>query len=380
LHTSSQSRDAFRAGSGVETLIRWIKSQHDELLINSLGMVYSVCQDPVALLDLYNRDLMTTVWSVLTSKTRTDPAVQANAAGALAYFFGIPDARKAVATHYMNALPMLLTHLRSNSVAVLSNVCAAVGNLSKNREILSVLSEQRLLRLLASGPLLEHDDEPILQKQLAYAVSEAVCYKTNRTEYGHIAGLAQLVGFLKSDDVEVLRSTCVALTRLTQCQANATTLKTMMSDTVLLHRIIVLMGNKDEVLALSAAAMLGNTRQNCLDLRRLQTASQLPNLAFIDTRSNTPLLLLPSIGSTPPYGGSLYGGDSYSSPAETTMYRDSLTPRRPGAPPMSSRASMGTRGGSGASTARDSRYSNTPARSHRVKPMEMTATGLIEMR
>lgn len=200
------------------------------------------------------------LWSLLKCK---DDKVRANAAGALSILLDTPQNLNYMGQTLMGGIPVLLDLLRCDLKEVQSNACAMVGVVSKSQNVLAVMTENGLLRLVAKLTVTPYD---IVRKQVAFAVAHCCSYADNKAIFGQqkvvsadghtMSAVAALVPYLKSQDIEVLRMTAVAMMHLSEDHDNAATMR----EAGAVEPLVDLMGRGDELLTYAAAGACAHIR------------------------------------------------------------------------------------------------------------------------
>jgi hypothetical protein len=158
---------------------------------------------------------------------------------------------------FVGGLELIVSLLKSEHTEVLASVCTALSKIANDEENLAVITDHGVVPMLAR---LTNTKDDRLKKSLAEAISKCCHWGSNRVAFGSAKAVAPLVKFLKSSDVNVHRSTALALFQLSLDPDNCITMHEHGAVPLLLE----LVGSMDDVLQEAAAGTLGNIRRLAL--------------------------------------------------------------------------------------------------------------------
>lgn len=145
---------------------------------------------------------------------------------------------------------MVVGLLKSTDNLVLSATCAAIAVIAKDKNNLSVLSDHKVIPMLAdlgltfcqsnrkkadfarkvflffqiSHPTVVYTSDDMLRENLAAAISSCAPYGTNTQELGRLRTVPPIVGYMVSSNPRVHRTTAMALQRLSVDPQNCITM------------------------------------------------------------------------------------------------------------------------------------------------------------
>lgn len=140
------NRESLRNASGLPLLVNLLNGTHAPLLENISKALKECAQDPESMRILEELDAVRLIWSLLKNP---NPRVEAYAAWALCPC--IENARDSgeLVRSFVGALELVVGLLKSKDNLVLSAVCAAIATIAKDKENLAVLSDHKVIYMLA---------------------------------------------------------------------------------------------------------------------------------------------------------------------------------------------------------------------------------------
>lgn len=116
---------------------------------------------------------------------------------------------------------MVVGLLKSRDNLVLAAVCAAISIIAKDKENLAVLTDHKVINMLAS---LVYTTDDMLREHLAAAIASCAPYGNNTQELGRLRTVTPIVGYMVSEDPKVHRTTAMALQQLSKDPQNCITM------------------------------------------------------------------------------------------------------------------------------------------------------------
>jgi armadillo repeat-containing protein 4 len=141
---------------------------------------------------------------------------------------------------------------------VLSAVCAAIATIAKDKENLAVLTDHKVIHMLAG---LVHTTNDMLRENLAAAIASCAPYGKNTQELGRLRTVTPIVGYLVSKNPKVHRTTAMALQKLSEYPQNCIT----MHESGVVPFLLDTVGSDDRELQEASANCLRNIRQLALN-------------------------------------------------------------------------------------------------------------------
>lgn len=260
LATSTKARKVVRSAGGLDALVKLLSSTNEALLINVTKAVGSCAQEVDSMATIDKLDGVRLLWSLLKS---SNPEVVSNAAWALCPCIANAKESGDMVRSFVGGLELIVGLLKSDSMDVVSSVCAAIGEIAKDQENLAVITDHGVVPLLGR---LARTFNPKLQQHLATAVANCCAWGDNREAFGKAGAVAPLVKYLKSADNTVTRNTAVALNHLSRHAKNCIT----MHEAGVVKLLLAMVGTEDEVLQINAATCINNIRRLALASERAQ--------------------------------------------------------------------------------------------------------------
>lgn len=145
------NRVIFRTIGGLPQLVNHLSSTYEPLLENVTKALAACAKDAESMHILEQLDAVRLIWSLLKNPC---PRVQAYAAFALCPC--IENARNSgeLVRSFVGAMELVVGLLKSTDNLVLSATCAAIAVIAKDKNNLSVLSDHKVIQMLADLGLL----------------------------------------------------------------------------------------------------------------------------------------------------------------------------------------------------------------------------------
>lgn len=248
------NREALRNAGGLPLIVTLLNGTHAPLLENLTKVLKECAQDSESMKMLEELDAIRLVWSLLKNP---NPRVQAFAAWALCPCIENAEESGELVRSFVGALELVVGLLKSKENLVLSAVCAAIATIAKDRENLAVLSDHKVIYMLAD---LVHTTDDLLRENLAAAVASCAPYGTNTQELGRMRCVTPIVGYMVSSNPRVHRTTAMALQKLSEDPQNCIT----MHQSGVVPFLLDTVGSKDRELQEASAACLKNIRELAL--------------------------------------------------------------------------------------------------------------------
>lgn len=140
------NRNSFRSIGGLTQLVNLLNSTHEPLLENVTKALCQCAKDIESMHILEQLDAVRLIWSLLKNPC---PRVQAYAAWALCPC--IQNARNSgeLVRTFVGAMELVVGLLKSTDELVLSATCAAIATIAKDKNNLAVLSDHKVIPMLA---------------------------------------------------------------------------------------------------------------------------------------------------------------------------------------------------------------------------------------
>lgn len=249
-----QNREALRLSNGLPAIVSLLHSTHDPLLENCARTIRECAQDRDSMKVLEEMDAVRLTWSLLKN---ANPRVQAYATWALCPCIENLSHSGELVRSFVGALELVVGLLKSKDNVVLSATCAAIATIAKDRDNLAVLTDHRVVYLLAD---LVHTTDDLLRQNLAAAIASCAPYGSNTRELGRLKTVTPIVGYMVSNVEAVHRTTAQALEKLSADPQNCIT----MLQTGVVPFMLETVGSKDRILQEASAGCLQNIRQLAL--------------------------------------------------------------------------------------------------------------------
>jgi len=251
---NEENRNVIRRSGGIPSLIQLLTGTNQSLLVNVTLAVGLCATEPENMTIIDRLDGVRLLWSLLKNE---NPKVQASAAWAICPCIeNAKDAGEMVRS-FVGGLELIVSLLKSTDIEVLASVCAAIANIAKDEENLAVITDHGVVPMLAKLASTEKDK---LRQHLAEAIAQCCKWGNNRIAFGKEKAVAPLVGYLKSKDLNVHRSTAQALYQLSRNPENCIT----MHENNVVKLLLKMVGSTDTALQESAAGCIGNIRKLAL--------------------------------------------------------------------------------------------------------------------
>nr|XP_009859740.1 armadillo repeat-containing protein 4 [Ciona intestinalis]XP_026691756.1 armadillo repeat-containing protein 4 [Ciona intestinalis]XP_026691757.1 armadillo repeat-containing protein 4 [Ciona intestinalis] len=248
------NRLVIRKAGGIPSLVHLLTGTNQALLVNVTKAVGACATEPENMSIIDKLDGVRLLWSLLKNQ---NPEVQASAAWAVCPC--IENARDAgeMVRSFVGGLELIVSLLKSSDLEVLASVCAAIANIAKDEENLAVITDHGVVPMLARLASTGNDK---LRRHLAEAIARCCTWGNNRVSFGREGAVAPLVGYLRSEDKQVHRSTAQALYQLSRDPDNCIT----MHENGVVKMLLNMVGSSDNALQEAAAGCIGNIRRLAL--------------------------------------------------------------------------------------------------------------------
>lgn len=248
------NREALRNSGGLPLLVNLLNGTHAPLLENISKALKESAQEPESMTTLEELDAVRLTWSLLKNP---NPRVQAYAAWALCPCIENAKDSGELVRSFVGALELVVGLLKSKDNLVLSAVCAAIATIAKDKDNLAVLSDHKVIYMLAD---LVHTTDDQLRESLAAAIASCAPYGTNTQELGRLGTVTPIVGYMVSNSQRVHRTTAMALQKLSEDPQNCVT----MHQSGVVPFLLETVGSRDRELQEASAACLKNIRELAL--------------------------------------------------------------------------------------------------------------------
>uniref|UniRef100_H2YZX2 Armadillo repeat containing 4 n=2 Tax=Ciona savignyi TaxID=51511 RepID=H2YZX2_CIOSA len=248
------NRLIIRKAGGIPSLVHLLTGTNQALLVNVTKAVGACATEPENMSIIDKLDGVRLLWSLLKNQ---NPEVQASAAWAVCPC--IENARDAgeMVRSFVGGLELIVSLLKSTDLEVLASVCSAIANIAKDEENLAVITDHGVVPMLARLAATNNDK---LRRHLAEAIARCCTWGNNRVSFGREGAVAPLVGYLRSEDKQVHRSTAQALYQLSRDPDNCIT----MHENGVVKMLLNMVGSSDNALQEAAAGCIGNIRRLAL--------------------------------------------------------------------------------------------------------------------
>ncbi|XP_077953101.1 outer dynein arm-docking complex subunit 2 isoform X3 [Gasterosteus aculeatus] len=244
------NKATIRNCGGIRSLVNLLTGTNQALLVNVTKAVGACATDMDNMIIIDKLDGVRLVWSLLKNPCAD---VQSSAAWALCQCIeNAKDAGEMVRS-LVGGLELIVNLLKSTNNKVLASICAAIAKIARNEENLAVLTDHGVVQLLTK---LTNTTDDRLRRHLAEAVGHCCMWGSNRASFGDAGAVAPLVHYLKSKDKAVHKTTAMALYQLSRDPNNCIT----MHDRGVVKPLIYHMGSDDEMLLEAAAGCVRNIR------------------------------------------------------------------------------------------------------------------------
>lgn len=140
------NREAVRAGGGLPPMVDLLNWTHAPLLENLSRCLAECAKDAESMTMLEQLDAVRLIWSLLKNK---NPRVQAYAAFALCPCVKNASESGELVRSLVGAMELVVDLLNSKNTLVLSAVCAAIAEIAKDKVNLAILSDHKVITMLA---------------------------------------------------------------------------------------------------------------------------------------------------------------------------------------------------------------------------------------
>lgn len=212
------NRENLRASGGLPLLVNLLNGTYPPMLENVAKALKECAADSESMQMLEDLDAIRLIWSLLKNPHKR---VQAHAAWALCPCIENAKDSGELVRSFVGALELVVDLLKSRDTFVLSAICAALATIAKDKENLAVLSDHKVIYMLAN---LVHTTDDILRENLAAAIASCAPYGNNTEELGRLRTVTPIVGYMVSNNPNVHRTTALALWRLSEDPQNCITM------------------------------------------------------------------------------------------------------------------------------------------------------------
>lgn len=202
------NRDTLRTTGGLPLLVQLLNSTCEPLLENTTKALAQCAKDAESLRIMEELDAVRLIWSLLKNP---NPRVQAFAAWALCPCIEYAKNSGELVRSFVGAMELLVGLLKSTDNLVLSAICAAIATIAKDKYNLAVLSDHKVIAMLAD---LVHTNDDMLRENLAAAIASCAPYGKNTQELGRLKTVTPIIGYMVSNNPRVHRTTAMALQKL----------------------------------------------------------------------------------------------------------------------------------------------------------------------
>lgn len=248
----NSNRATFRGIGGLGQLVSLLNSTYEPLLENVTKALCECAKDIESMHILEQLDAVRLIWSLLKN-----PCARVQAYAAWALCPCIKNARNSgeLVRSFVGAMELVVGLLKSTDTLVLSATCAAIATIAEDRNNLAVLSDHKVISMLAdlgqcgeniqcisfayvsarNGNIILYGldfvvsftvftSDDMLRENLAAAIASCAPYGTNTQELGRLRTVAPIVGYMISKNPRVHRTTAMALQRLSVDPQNCITM------------------------------------------------------------------------------------------------------------------------------------------------------------
>lgn len=235
-------------------MVNLLNGTYPPLLENISKAINECARDPESMTILEELDAVRLVWSLLKN---SNPRVQAYAAWALCPCIEYAKESGELVRSFVGALELVVGLLKSKDNLVLSAICASIATIAKDKENLAVLSDHKVIYMLAD---LVYTTDDLLRENLAAAIASCASYGNNTQELGRLRTVTPIVGYMVSNNPRVHRTTAMALQKLSTDPQNCIT----MHQSGVVPFLLDTVGSTDRELQEASAACLQNIRELAL--------------------------------------------------------------------------------------------------------------------
>ncbi|CRK87151.1 CLUMA_CG000960, isoform A [Clunio marinus] len=251
---SQNNRDSLRQNGGLALMVNLLNGTHPPLLENITKALTECANDLESMAVMEELDAIRLIWSLLKN---SNTKVQAYAALALCPCIRNAKNSGELVRSFVGALELVVGLLKSRDNLVLSAVCAAISIIAKDKENLAVLTDHKVIQMLAS---LVYTTDDLLREHLASAIASCAPYGNNTQELERLKTVTPIVGYMVSENSKVHRTTAMALQKLSEDPQNCITMHASGVVPFLLKTI----GSDDKDLQEASAGCLKNIRELAL--------------------------------------------------------------------------------------------------------------------
>lgn len=140
------NRETLRVTGGLPLIVNLLNGTHAPLLENCSKALTECAKDTESMAVLEDMDAVRLIWSLLKNP---NPRVQAYAAYALCPCIENAKDSGDLVRSLVGAMELVVGLLKSTDNLVLSAVCSAVATIAKNKENLAILSDHKVIYMLA---------------------------------------------------------------------------------------------------------------------------------------------------------------------------------------------------------------------------------------
>lgn len=140
------NRESFRMIGGLVPLVNLLNSTHEPLLENITKALAECAKDRESMYILEELDAVRLIWSLLKNPCSR---VQAYAAWALSPCIQNAKNSGELVRSFVGAMELVVGLLKSSDPLVLSATCAAIAMIAKDKNNLAVLSDHKVIPMLA---------------------------------------------------------------------------------------------------------------------------------------------------------------------------------------------------------------------------------------
>lgn len=248
------NRDILRTIGGLALLVNLLNGTHPPMLENITKALSEMANDAESMTAMEEQDAIRLIWSLLKN-----PHARVQAHAALALCPCIKNAKNSgeLVRSFVGALELVVGLLKSRDNLVLASVCAAISIIAKDKENLAVLTDHKVINMLAN---LVYTTDDMLREHLAAAIASCAPYGNNTQELGRLKTVTPIVGYMVSENPKVHRTTAMALQKLSEDPQNCIT----MHQSGVVPFLLETVGSEDKELQEASAGCLKNIRELAL--------------------------------------------------------------------------------------------------------------------
>lgn len=248
------NRDILRQIGGLALLVNLLNGTYPPMLENITKALTECANDGESMTAMEELDAIRLTWSLLKNP---HPRVQAYAALALCPCIKNAKNSGELVRSFVGALELVVGLLKSRDNLVLASVCAAISIIAKDKENLAVLTDHKVINMLAN---LVYTTDDMLREHLAAAIASCAPYGNNTQELGRLKTVTPIVGYMVSENSKVHRTTAMALQKLSEDPQNCIT----MHQSGVVPFLLETVGSEDKELQEASAGCLKNIRELAL--------------------------------------------------------------------------------------------------------------------